>query len=125
MTTATEREQNEAQANAQVAGFKWLGRLQSHAGVTDFPRRLDERIDEVRERESEGVLEIAIEKTVRIVLGTGGPHTEIVWTEDKTPRVVCYGWFGADRYERDLDEDERAGLESALGDWEMLAGEYD
>ena len=116
METATynELEQNTQEANAHMEVFSALGQVVAN---NDDPDEVYERLaTEIQE----GVLEIAVQRTLRIVLGTGGPHTEIRWPENKQPSIVCYGWFGAGKFERELTADELAGLEYALGDWEEL-----
>jgi hypothetical protein len=119
MTTATiEQTQNQEQAEAQVAGLARLGKLLNH--TTDFPELLDRHIQERSELEQDNALSIEVERTVRIVLCTGGPHCEIRWPETGVPSIVCYGWFGADRYERNLNDEEVDGLTHAYGDWDTL-----
>jgi hypothetical protein len=122
--TNEERElaENQQQAEWQIEGFAWLGKMLAHRQYTEFPTRLDERIDERQEREREGVLSVEVDRTVRIVLCTGGPHCEVRWPEHGDPSIVCYGWFGAGRYERPLTNEELAGIEYAVGDWDYLAG---
>ena len=119
METATynELEQNTQEANAHMESFAALGR------VIDRNDDPDEVYENLETEIQDGVLEIAVTRTVRIVLGTGGPHTEIRWPENSQPSVVCYGWYGAGRYERDLTEEEISGLTYALGDWSTLAGD--
>ena len=118
MTTAYT--ENQQQAEAQVAGLARLGKLIEHIRYTDFPDLLDRHIEERRELEMNSALSIEIERTAKIVLCTGGPHCEIRIPENGTPSIVCYGWFGADRFERDLTQAEIVGIESAFGDFETL-----
>ena len=124
MTTyaSTEYDRNAAEAEASIQPYAWISRMQDHMSSTGFPDRLRERIEERMQEEQQGALEIAVDRTVRIVLGTGGPHTEIVWPERGWPSIVTYGWFGADRYERELTQDELSAVESTFGEWEQLAG---
>ncbi len=122
MTSETEYQRNLAQAEAQVQGLRWLGKLLDHD--TDFPDNLERRIDERREIESENALSIEVERVVVIVLCTGGPHAEIRWHREGRATLVCYGWFGSDRYERGLTEYELDGVRTAYGDWEDLAEAY-
>jgi IS5 family transposase len=116
-STSDEREltENQQQAEAQLADFAELGRLFEE---DDFP---DETAERLAQDIQDGTLSVEVKKTVQIVLCTGGPHCEIQWTEGRLPSIVCYGWFGAGRYERQLTENERTALEYALGDWEILA----
>jgi len=127
-----ERNSNSAQLEAQMEGFQRLADLvnleeeawgapgRSAAVAT----RVNEWVEERAERESEGILSVEFERTVRIVLCTGGPHCEIVWPENGNPSVVCYGWFGSDRVERNLNDDEIAAVERCvygLDDFDELA----
>jgi len=114
-------ESNQQQAELQVEGFARLGMLQRASRRTEFPDRLDEWIEERSQQERNNVLSIEVDRMVRIVLCTGGPHCEVQWPEGDNPSVLCYGWFGADRFERELTQDEIAGIESALGNWGDLA----
>lgn len=122
MTTNTsiELDQNTAQAEAQIAGLARLGMLINHQNATEYPDQLERHIEEREQLERENALSIEVERTVKIVLCTGGPHCEIRWPENRTPSIVCYGWFGADRFERDLTDDEVAGIEYAYGDWDEI-----
>jgi hypothetical protein len=113
---------NQDEAEAQIAGIARLGMLLSKQGNTDYPDLLYRHIDERTELAQDNALSIEVDRVVRIVLCTGGPHCEIRWPEHGTASIVCYGWFGADRYERDLTPNELAGIEYAYGDWETLAG---
>jgi len=110
-----EYESNKAQAEAQISGWDRIALLESHRRYTNFDRRLDERIEELVERETEGILSIEVERTLRVVLCTGGPHCEVRWPENGNPEVVCYGWFGGNRYERSLTDDEASVLERLIG----------
>jgi hypothetical protein len=92
-----------------------------HRQYTEFPTRLDQRIEDREQIEREGVLAVEVDRTVRITLCTGGPHCEVRWPERGDASIVCYGWFGAGRYERPLTSEELAGIEYALGEWETLA----
>jgi hypothetical protein len=116
-----ELQENQQQADAQLAGFAELGKM-SLIPYEERGNDADELIEQAQEDEANGVLSIEIKRTAHIVLCTGGPHCEIRWPEDGTPSIVCYGWFGAGRYERELTTEEVTGLEYALGDWETLAG---
>jgi hypothetical protein len=110
----TMSDDNSAQLEAQMEGFAGLGKLIDWRSVTNYPDRLDERIEARVETEQENLLSVEIERTVRIVLCTGGPHCEIRWPENGNPTVVCYGWFGSDRVERDLTDDEIAAVERVV-----------
>lgn len=121
-TTIENREQfkNEQQAEAQLAGFKRLGMLLDHQGSTEFPDILDRHIEERNELERESSLSVEIERTIKIVLCTGGPHCEIRWPEHGTPIIVCYGWFGAGRFERELTRNEQSAIEYTYGEFDEL-----
>ena len=112
--------ENQQQAEAQIAGIARLGKLIEHIRNTEFPDLLDRHIEERRELEQESALSIEIERTAKIILCTGGPHCEVRIPENGTPSIVCYGWFGADRFERELTGFEQDGIESAFGDFETL-----
>jgi hypothetical protein len=124
MTTATienrEQFENQEQAEAQLAGLARLGMLLDQQGATDFPDLLERHIEERTELERESALSLEIERTVRIVLCTGGPHCEIRWPERGTPSIVCYGWFGAGRFERELTRNEQRAIEYTYGDFDEL-----
>lgn len=115
-----EYESNKAQAEAQLSGWNRLAALEDWRSSTNFPDRLEEHIENRRDRESEGVLSVEVEKIVRIVLCTGGPHCEVEWKEGCNPEVVCYGWFGKGEYRRPLTSDEQSALETICGDWDTL-----
>ena len=106
----TEFNSNREQAEAQLAGFATLAAEQDET-------RFEQRIDDERD----SILSIDVERTVVVVLCTGGPHVEIRWTEDRTPMVHAFGWFGADEFSRELTDDEQAGLEVVLGDFDDIA----
>lgn len=109
-----ETESNRDQLEAQMEGFAGLGRLMGWETVTGYPDRLAERIERRIETEQENLLSVEIERTVRIVLCTGGPHCEIRWPENGNPTVVCYGWFGGNRVERGLTDDEVRAVERVV-----------
>jgi hypothetical protein len=115
----TEYEQNKTQAEAQIKGWSRIAELNGHMRYTSYPDRLSERIQQLTEREEEGILSVEVEHTIRVVLCTGGPHCEVRWTDGGRPEVVCYGWFGGNRYERNLTDEE----EEVLGN--LLGGDFD
>lgn len=111
MTTFNEQEENRNQLESQMTGFARLGLLAEARERTEFDDILERHIEERLEYEEGSALSIEMEKTVRIVLCTGGPHCEIRWPETGTPTVVCYGWFGSNRAERELTQRERDGVQ--------------
>jgi len=108
-----ETESNRDQLEAQLAGFARIGAMENYP--TAYPRRMDERIDALVEREAEGVLSIERTRRLDIVLCTGGPHVEVQWHENDRMEAVGFGWFGAGEVRRVLTDDERAGLTRSLG----------
>lgn len=114
--------QNRSHAESKILPYEGLGKLLDH--TTDFPGLLQRRIENRTETLQEGAIDIDVERVVKIVLGTGGPHTEIRWFSNGKASIVCYGWFGKDRYERDLTEYELDGLRMTHGEWEELAEGY-
>ncbi len=122
MTSDVEYLQNRQQAESSILPYEGLGKLIDH--TTDFPDQLYNRIENRRETLQEDALSIETERVVVIVLGTGGPHTEIRWFSSGKASIVCYGWFGKDRYERDLTEYELDGVRNTHGEWEELAESY-
>jgi hypothetical protein len=120
--TDEEREltENQQQADAQLEGFGALGRMLTEQWNDDRIAS-DELIEQAQQEEANGVLSVEVERTIKIVLCTGGPHCEVRWPEDSNPFIVCYGWFGAGKYERTLTDDELTGLIHAIGEWEELA----
>jgi len=119
-----EYESNKAQAEAQVEDLAKLARLRErqHDAIL-FEDALEERSNKLQEEISENALSVEVEKIVRIVLCTGGPHCEIEWRESCRPVVICYGWFGAGEYRRTLSDDEVEAMEAAYGDWDTLTYE--
>lgn len=116
-----EYESNKAQAEAQVAGLARLGMLISNYRHTEFPDILDRHVEERRDLEIENALSVEVERTVRVVLCTGGPHCEIRWDENRSkPDLICYGWFGAGEYRRTLTDEEFDGFVNAYGDFEDI-----
>lgn len=120
MSEQAEYAQNEQQAEAQVAGLRRLGMLVNHQPHTEFDGILARHIEERTDLERDNALSIEVERTVRIVLCTGGPHCEIRWPERTEPTLACYGWCGSGKYERALTKDEQDGLIAAYGDWDDL-----
>lgn len=117
-----EYESNRRQVDAQLAGFARLARLKDHRDATAYKRALDDRIDQREEMEREGILSIEMERTITVVLCTGGPHVEVRWPEGYNPHVVGYGWFGAGKIDRPLTTDEADGFYAIMGeDWEEAA----
>ena len=128
-----EYDQNKAQLEAQMEGFQRLADLtnllddaySNRYTARGVPERIERWVEERQERESEGILSIELDRTVRIVLCTGGPHCEIVWPERGNPSVVCYGWWGSGRFERPLTDDEIDAVQRCvygLDDFDELAG---
>lgn len=123
ITKDNELEQNQLQAESQLEGFARMGLLLEFQRTrdTEFDYLLDRHIEERREYEEGSALSLEVQRTVRIVLCTGGPHCEIRWPEDSNPSIVCYGWFGAGKFERELTKREVAGIEYIYGEWDDLA----
>lgn len=114
--------ENEKEANAHAEPLGIIGRTLNRTANLDNPQPTYDLLDTMMDDFRDGVLELTTKRTLHIVLGTGGPHTEIRWPENGTPSIVCYGWWGSDRFERELTAEERTGLETTLGEWEDMAG---
>lgn len=109
-----------AQANAELSGFRRLGQLLSLQGKTEFPDILERHIEERRQLENVNALTIELHPVVHIVLCTGGPHCEVLIDRNDNASIVCYDWFGADRIERELTPIELAGVTNTFGTFDDL-----
>lgn len=104
-----EYESNKAQAEAQVEGWQRLANYGYDAEDYDA-------YAEALQEETDNILSTELDRTIRVVLCTGGPHCEVRWVEDEgNALLVCYGWFGAGKYERRLSDDEMDAMRRIIG----------